>query len=334
MKVWLTVGVAGILLGPLAGAIPPGTFVVHAEPGGASYAATGTIEAVRQGTLGAQVSGRVMKVLVRNGDAVRAGQPLIQIEAGDSGDMVVASSAAARGAAARLLSARADFERAQRLRAQDYLSAAALQRAQASLASAEAEAQVTAAQAQTARTRAAWHNVTAPYAGRVTDLWVSAGDLATPGMPLLALYDPAALRVIAQLPESLAARVQSGQVAQLLVADAAPMVIASWRVIAAVDPATHSVEVRAELPEGSGFTPGQFARLLLPLHDAAAQLRIPLSALLRRSEVTAVYVMDANGAAHLRQVRLGPVSGNSVTVLAGLQAGEKVALDPVAAGKP
>jgi multidrug efflux pump subunit AcrA (membrane-fusion protein) len=50
--------------------------------------------------------------------------------------------------------------------------------------------------------------------------------------------------------------------------------------------------------------------------------------------VTAVYVVDDNGAAHLRQVRLGPVSGTSVTVLAGLQAGEKIALDPVAAGKP
>ncbi|MGB8694087.1 MAG: biotin/lipoyl-binding protein, partial [Steroidobacteraceae bacterium] len=122
MKAWLTVGVAGILLGPLAGATPPGTFMVRAQSDSASYAATGTIEAIRQGTLGSQVSGRVMKVLVRNGDAVRAGQPLIQIEAGDSGDAAVASGAAARGAAARLVSARADFERAQRLRAQDYVS--------------------------------------------------------------------------------------------------------------------------------------------------------------------------------------------------------------------
>ena len=334
MKSCLAIGVAGILLSPLAGAAPLSTLTVRAQPASERYAATGTIEAVRQGTLGSQVSGRVIKVLVRNGDAVRAGQPLIQIDAGESADAVAASDAAARGAAARLVSARADFARTQRLQAQDYLSAAALQRAAAALASAEAEAQVTAAQAQGARTRAAWHTVTAPYSGHVTDLWVSAGDLATPGMPLVALYDPAALRVIAQLPESLAARVQSDQAAQLVVADAAPIVIASWRVIAAIDPATHSVEVRAELPEGSGLKPGQFARLQLPLRDSAKQLQIPSSALLRRSEVTAVYVVDANGAAHLRQLRLGPVSGNSVTVLAGLQAGEQIALDPVAAGKP
>ena len=65
--------------------------------------------------------------------------------------------------------------------------------------------------------------------------------------------------------------------------------------VSAVDPATHSVEVRAELPDGVRLQPGQFARLLLPLKGGAAQLRIPLRAVLTRSEVNAVYVVDANG---------------------------------------
>jgi RND family efflux transporter MFP subunit len=333
MKSAVVLCIAGILVNLPAVAANLATYTVSAQTEGASFTATGIIEAVRQGTLGSQASGRVTQVLVRNGDDVKAGQPLIQIEAGDSGDTAVASDAAASGAEARLVSARADYERAQRLRAQDYISVAAMQRAEAALRSAEADAQATGAQAKAARTRAAWHTVTAPYSGHVTDLWVSAGDLATPGKPLLDLYDPAVLRVIAQVPESLAARVQSGQAAELVVGTSAPIVIATWRVIPAIDPLTHSVEVRAELPAGTGLEPGQFASLLLPLREASSQLRIPLSAILRRSEVIGVYVVDGNGAAHLRQVRLGPVIGNSVIVLSGLQSGEQVALDPVAAGR-
>jgi len=96
---------------------------------------------------------------------------------------------------------------------------------------------------------------------------------------------------------------------------------------------THSVEVRADLPAGSALQPGQFVELLLPLRDLSAQIRIPSRAILRRSEVIGVYVVDADGAAHLRQVRLGPAVGDTVSVLSGLQGGEQVALDPVAAGR-
>ena len=129
---------------------------------------------------------------------------------------------------------------------------AAMQRAEAALRSAEAEAQASDAQAKPRAPGPAWHTVTAPYAGRVTDLWVSAGDLATPGKPLLCLYNPTALRVIAQVPESLAAaRAVQPAGCNLLVGDIRPHRDSTWRLIPAVDRLTHSVEVRAELPAGS-----------------------------------------------------------------------------------
>lgn len=333
MKTVTLLGIAGALACLPVTAAELATYTVSAQAAGAGFAATGSVEAVRQGTLSSQVSGRVIDVAVRIGDEVRAGQALIRLDPGDAADAATASAAAASGAAARLVSARADHERAQRLRAQDYISEAAMQRAEAALRSAEAEAEASAAQAQAARTRAGWHLITAPYSGHVTDLWVSAGDLATPGRPLLALYDPAALRVVAQLPESVAARIQPGKAAQLVTGESTPTLLTAWRVVPAVDPATHSVEVRAELPAGMGLEPGQFVTLLLPLRSAIAELRIPLGAVVQRSEVTAVYVVDDRGAAHLRQVRLGPVTGTVVTVLSGLQGGERVALDPVAAGR-
>jgi RND family efflux transporter MFP subunit len=335
MKRLVLTGLIAVLSALPALAAAPATYSVGASTQDGSYAATGTVEAVRQGTLGAQVSGRVLEVLVRSGDAVKAGQALIRIDADDAVDAASAGAATASGAAARLATARADFERAQRLRSQDYISVAALQRSEAALHSAEAEAQATGAAANAARTRAAWRTVTAPYAGYVTDVLVAAGDLATPGRSLIALYAPSALRVIAQVPEALAGKLQSTKPAFLSGADPGkpPVQVSSWSVVSAVDPATHSVEVRAELPAGALFQPGQFARLQLPLKVATAEFRIPARSVLTRSEVTAVYVVDANGAAHLRQVRLGPVEGEEVTVLSGLQGGEKIALDPVAAGR-
>jgi membrane fusion protein, multidrug efflux system len=335
MKRPVLTGLSALIFALPALAAAPATYTVGASTQDNSYAATGTVEAVRQGTLGAQVSGRVLEVLVRSGDVVKAGQALIRIEADDAVDAAAAGAATASGAAARLVTARADFERAQRLRSQDYISVAALQRSEAALRSAEADAQATGAAANAARTRAAWRTVTAPYAGHVTDVMVAAGDLATPGRPLVALYAPGALRVIAQVPEAIAGQLQSTRPALLGGTDAGkpPLQVTNWSMVSAVDPATHSVEVRAELPAGAQLQPGQFARLMLPLKGAAAELRIPARAVLTRSEVTAVYVVDANGAAHLRQVRLGPVDGEEVTVLSGLQGGEKIALDPVAAGR-
>lgn len=310
------------------------TYRVESREQQGSHAAVGTVQAVRQATLGAQLSGRVVEVLVRSGDAVRAGQPLIRIEADDAADSAKASAAAADGAAARLVAARAEYERALRLRAEEYISVAAMQRIEASLRSAQAEVDATTAAASGARTRASWRTVTAPYAAHVTELFVAAGDLATAGRPLISLYDPAALRVNSQVPESLVAQLQLPLPASLIVDTGQVSIQAtSWAVVSAVDPATHSIEVRVELPAGTGLRPGQFVRVLLPLKASAAQLRVPTRAVLHRSEVTAVYVTDATGAAHLRQVRLGPVEGEFVTVRSGLQGGELIALDPVAASR-
>jgi multidrug efflux system membrane fusion protein len=281
----LTGSFAALFALPVLAAVDS-TYSVGAGTPDGRYAVTGTIEAVRQGTLGARVSGRVVEVLVRSGDAVKAGQVLIRIEADDAADAATAGAATAQGAAARLASARADFERAQRLRSQDYISLAALQRSEATLRSAEADALATGAVANAAHTRAAWRTVTAPYAGHVTDVMVAAGDLATVGEPLVALYAPGALRIIAHVPEALAGKLQITKPAILRSEDPdrPSLQISSWAVVNAVDSATHSVEVRAELPTGTQVQPGQFARLLLPLRISAAELRIPTRAVLKRSE--------------------------------------------------
>jgi multidrug efflux pump subunit AcrA (membrane-fusion protein) len=110
-------------------------------------------------------------------------------------------------------------------------------------------------------------------------------------------------------------------------------------VLPAADPRTHTVTARVYLPDNQpGILPGMFARAHF-VTGKAKKLLVPAAAVLRRGEVTAVYVIDEKSAARLRQVRLsepftvgGQTPGGFHEVLAGLSAGEKVALDPVKAG--
>jgi hypothetical protein len=107
----------------------------------------------------------------------------------------------------------------------------------------------------------------------------------------------------------------------------------SITVVPAADPRTHSTQVRIDLPEVlRGVYPGVFARAHFVV-GRAPRTMVPREAVLRRSELTAVYVINDAGAPQLRQLRLGTVSDErGIEVLAGLKPGERVALDPVAAG--
>ncbi|HEY4999603.1 MAG TPA: efflux RND transporter periplasmic adaptor subunit, partial [Usitatibacter sp.] len=107
----------------------------------------------------------------------------------------------------------------------------------------------------------------------------------------------------------------------------------SITVVPSADPRTHSTQVRIDLPEDvRGVYPGVFARAHFVV-GKAPRLMVPREAILRRSELVAVYVMGEGSAPQLRQVRLGSVSDErGIEVLAGLKPGERVALDPVRAG--
>jgi len=326
---WL---MASALIAAAAGAAAaPGlpTVVVVGNGAQPRYSISGQVEAVRQATIAAQVTGRVTAVAIANGDAVTAGQLLVRIDASEAGDTHAAAVAAQAAADAALVNAREEHARAQRLRASDYLSEAAMQRADAQLRSAEAQATVQRALAQAALRRSKWYAVTAPYAGRVTSLSVAAGDLATPGRPLLTVYDPAPMRVTAQLPEEAAHNLDaSGQVlVEAGVTQPRPLTVGSWQIVPAVDAASRSVTVRVELADSVGLQPGQLLQLQLPLKSGQSVLRVPRTAVIRRSELSAVYVVGSDNQPRLRQVRVGAADGETVEILAGVRAGERVVVD-------
>jgi hypothetical protein len=158
--------------------------------------------------------------------------------------------------------------------------------------------------------------------------------MAAPGRPLLTLFDPAGLRVIATVPQSRLADVRKAKRARIeLIESGRSIAVERVEVLPTIDQQSHTATVRLILPAGtSDLTPGMAVRAHLSI-GTAKKLVMPQAAVLRRGEVTAVYVLDAQGKARLRQVRLGePVGDGLIEVLAGVNAGEQVSLDPVKAG--
>ncbi len=323
---------SSVLAGPLA------TEVIKPENGSRQYTAEGVVEAVRSSTISAELSGRVTALMVKAGDKVQAGQVMARIDERVAAQQALASQSQVAAAQAQLDAAKSDFERRQKLYEQKFLSKAALDRAESDYKSAAAQARAQIAQANAAGVQTGLHTLTAPYTGIVAETAIELGDMVVPGKPLLTVYDPGTLRVSASLPQSQLANLQGTPVIIEIPGASSPIVtVAAGNVIAlpTADPVSHMVELRIALPVGGGLRPGMFARVLLPVKGNAitSNIRVPTSAVITRSELTAVYVVDNKGKASLRQVRPGRTLGNRIEINAGLEAGESVALDPLAASR-
>ena len=297
----------------------------------------GRVQAVRQAVIAAQVPGAVVALNVRTGDHVRAGQVLARLESQAADQGVVASGAQARAAAAQLEVARREVLRKRQLFARNYISQAALDQAEAVYRAARAQVSALSAQTGAARSQAGFFVLRAPFDGVVSARSAELGDMAMPGRPLMTLYDPTVLRVTAAVPASVLETGEPGVQVQL--EGSGPIEPEHLQVLRTVDPASLTREVRAGLPAGTKAVPGMAAALLItpPVVETAegdttpGHIRVPRAAVVRRAEMTGVYVIDGSGVPLLRQVRLGPVAGDQVELLSGVDVGERVATDVHAA---
>lgn len=308
--------------------------------GGHEQSLDAVVEAVRQATLSTQVAGAIVSLSVKAGDPVRAGQELLRVDASAAQQNLLGSTAQLEAAQANFRVASKELERQKQLFQKQYISQGALDRAQAQWESAQAQVQAQQAQTRAAQTQTGFFSVRAPFNGVVSDVSVTLGDMALPGRTLVTLHDPSALRVSAAVPQSMIEAVRSQlKSVRYEIAGHTPMAAASVQLLPAVDPITHTSQLRLTLPAGAeGLVPGLFARVWVPASQAtdgtpAGRVFLPLSAVVRRAEMTGVYVMDAQGKPRLRQVRLGRTAGQTVEILSGVSDGEQVVTEPATLGK-
>ena len=331
-----------------------------------TYSVDGLVEAVRQSTVSAQISGRVKEINFDVGDHVNKGQVILRIDEREAAQAVAGSQAQVLQAQANLHNAKSAYERARQLFAQKFISQAALDRAQADYKVALAQAAASEAGAGQSSLAHGYTAVIAPYSGIVAARHVEVGELVMPGKPLMTGFDASEMRVLVSVPQDKLADIGAQPAAKVEIPSLKRWFdAASVTVQPVADARTHSTQARVYLPQNetgvrsrhvtaeqpiagataehplphqtltrtvSGVYPGMFVRVHFVV-GKANKLTIPASAVLRRSEVVAVYVVDEKGGMKLRQVRLGETLADGlVEVLAGLNPGERVALDPVKAG--
>ncbi len=308
------------------------TVEVRARPVRSALEFDATLEAVRQSTVAAQVSGNVVERLVRAGDPVRAGQPLVRIDERDTKAALARSDAAIAQARAERIDAQAAWERNRTLVERGFLSRSALDASRARVDAAKAAEQQAVASSRQAELARSFTTVVAPYDGVVLATLVDAGDLAAPGRAVATLYQPGAMRVVVQVPLSALSSAQDAGDIEVVFASGRTLVPTQRTFVPGVDPVAQTRELRLEFADSVKVpgVPGQRARVRFGGAEVVRKT-IPNSAVLRRGELDAVYVARGDRFA-LRAIRVGSTYGDEVEVLGGLAEGEEVAIDPVRAG--
>ena len=312
--------------------------------------AGGVVQARTTATIAARILAPVREVRVSPGDQVRTGQTLVVLD----GDDLAAGARAARSAAAaaeqgsnaaaadvlaaqaRLALARASHDRVAGLQVKRSATAQELDEATAILRSAEAQAAGATARAlqavsaldsaraasDQATTTTSFTSIRAPFEGIVTSKMVEPGNMASPGMPLLRLEDTREFRLEVRVDESRVGQIRNGVVVPVFVGTQSTSIKGTViEVSPAMDADARAFLVKIVLPDARGLRSGEFGKTRFAGAPRRA-LTVPASAIVRRGQLTSVFVVD-NGVARVRLVNL-----RESEVLAGLTESEVVILSP------
>lgn len=308
------------------------TVQIQAKAVSTGFEIDGVIQPVKQSTVSAQTGGRVVTLAVKMGDRVKAGQLLATIDDREAAVGVQRSQAQVAQSEAEFRNAQAHYERTRELQAKGFVSKAALDMAETQFKGAQAGRDQAAAGARQAALGQGYTRVTAPYDGWVLQTHVEAGDLAVPGKPLMTVYAPQPLRAVVQVPASRADLTRQASRVEVQLGNEWVTPVARSTMPSA-DPVSQTVEWRLELSPKvtQNLLPGEQVRVRF-VGGQAQRMVVPAAAVLRRGELTAVYVAGDKGFV-LRAVRLGADHGaEGIEIVAGLTAGDRVAIDPVKAG--
>jgi len=287
----------------------------------------GTVMAEREAAISARLIARVQEILVRPGQRVAKGDALAILDSRDLASRFAQAEDSLVGAQARLREAKANFDRMKDVQA-GAVSRAQLDRAQAAFESAQSEEESARKRIEEAKVNLSYATVEAPFDAIVIDRFVEPGDLASPGRPLLELYDPSRMRLEAWVRETIAIRLKRGDVVGMVL-DAFPDGIQGKveEIVPQAEAGSRSFLVKVALPARENLYPGMFGRLLLPAGNVERVL-VPAKAVSRVGQLEFVVLADEY---HTRRlVVTGESHGDGrVEVLSGVTVGESVVV-PIA----
>ena len=310
----------------------------------------GTVRSKTVSPIAARVIGNVIRVLVSEGQHVRAGDLLVEIDdregrakteqaragSGEVDQAILGADAAVLAVEANAALADATYKRFAALRARASVSAQEFEEVVARKAGADAQLSqakrgrdallARRAQAQAgvseAETFLSFSRVRSPISGIVTARMIDPGAQTAPGVPLLTVEDDSQYRVETTVDEELAGSVHAGD-AVTIENGAKPITARISNVVPAVDPGTRSALVKIDLPPDSGLRSGAFVHVAFTVGSRSG-ITVAAAAITHRGELASVFVVGRDGIAHMRLVTLGEPQGQRVEVLSGIDPGETI----------
>ncbi len=329
---YLAIG-SGLIAISVSAADPLQTVTLHRIKMPLEYHLDGVVEARQQATISAEVAGKIEMVNFDIDDFVEQGEIVLKIRDQEYIAQQKKARAALDEADANLQDMQLEFKRNEDLRSKKLISQAVFDKTRANLKAAQARKSSSLANLAQAEEQLGYTVVRAPYSGVVVERHVEPGETTSPGQPIMTGYALGQLRVSAYVPQSIISGLRTHRSARVvLLEDGRSLEVGKITIHPFANPRNHSFPVRLDLPEmKNDLYPGMLVKVALTI-GSTERILLPQKSLVSRTEVNAVYVLDDAGQLSFRQVRPGNLFGEQVEILAGLDAGESVALDPVRAG--
>lgn len=278
--------------------------------------------------LGFRVGGKILMRQVEVGQRVQAGQVLAQVDSQDYALAAQAAQAQVVGARSQRDLAAADFKRYEALLAQNFISAAELERRSAVLKAAQATLDQAMAQAQTQSNQATYTQLTAPTAGVITGVEAEPGQVVAAGQPVVRLAQEGPRDAVFAVPEHVVGRLKLGQKMSASVGNTNQLVQGQVREIgASADPVTRTFTVKLGLVKAESLPLGITLNVQAPQLAGSQSdvIKVPTNAIRQEGAQTAVWIFDPQTSTVASQaVQVATADGNEVVIAAGLKPGQQI----------
>lgn len=289
-------------------------------------AASGKISASNSANLSTRMMGFVDKVYVKVGQKVRKGQTLLRINNADLQAKLAQVNAKIIQAEAGYNNAEKDYNRFKNLFAQESASQKEMDDMTAHYNMAKAGLEAAKQMKQEVMAQFSYTNIKAPFSGVVINKFVDAGDMANPGMPLIAVETPGSFEVTAMVPETEISNIESGSEVKIHIKAIDKSCTGK---VTEISPSAKNtggqylVKVVLDKVDAPVLS-GMFATVQFPVKNKVKtdMVLIPNAALTHKGQLSGVYTVSSNNTAVLRWLRLGRTFGDKVEILSGLSAEE------------
>ncbi len=286
----------------------------------------GTIIAKQNTQVSSRVMAQVKRLNVRAGDTVKAGDVLLVLEQDDFIAKLSQSQAQISAITASLTQAKKQLDRIKTLRQDELVSVSDLDEAQARYDNLNANLVIAKQQQAQAEVALSYTTIKSPISGKVVERFSEPGDTATPGIPLLAIYNPQQLQFEFNVREQQAVKLALGQRLNVAIPALNTHHMATvTEIVPIADSAARSMVVRLELEDQINLMPGLYAQLKLPQASLMGILVKP-EWIHYYGQLAMVYVLN-NSQIERRYVRLGERNNQMFHIVSGLKAGDKLAVD-------